>query len=296
MIIAESVMIKVQTSEYKSPQVSLVIPVYNAENYLVRSIDSALAQSFPDLEIIVIDDGSTDHTPEMIDWYAEKNPNVVAVHQENSGAATARNVGIGYAQGKYIGFLDSDDMLRPDMITKLYSSIKANNCDIAITSAYWIDDSGHKAVIQYSMKEDIDITVDEFFNRYYGNGGYGVVIWNKLYRANLVKSHLFPVIPVEDEAWTPYILSYAEKICYLDCLAYEYDRRCNNTLSEKISRRSKEEFFIARRNAIMFYLENCNIQRKGILKELAKRQLSALGRAYAYDGYEKLRKQIDENF
>lgn len=297
MSVAETKPIYLQAQQYNHPDVSLVIPAYNAQDYIVRSIDVALAQSFSNLEIIIVDDGSSDDTADVVDWYAEKYANVTALHQQNKGAAAARNLGIEYAHGDYIGFLDSDDMIYPDMVYRLYHSVKKNNCDIVITSAYWIKENSYKVFVQYPMSESVAISVDEFFNRYYGNGGYGVVIWNKLYSASLVKSHLFPVIPVEDEAWTPYILSYAERICYIDGLAYEYDRSiCNTTLSQRVECQSKEAFFVARREAILFYLKNSNPQRTSLLKKLAKKQLSELEKAYGYDAYAKLWKQIDETF
>ena len=133
-MLAQSGPVYLEKKPYGDPKVSMVIPAYNAENYVARCIDNVLAQTQPDVEIVVVNDGSTDHTKEIIDWYAEKYANVVALYQENRGAATARNIGIEYANGEYIGFVDSDDMLRPDMIRRLYNSVKKNDCDIVATS------------------------------------------------------------------------------------------------------------------------------------------------------------------
>lgn len=194
----------------------MVIPAYNAEDYITRTIDNALAQTFLNLEIIIIDDGSTDSTSKIIDWYNEKYVNVVGIHKENGGTPAARNAGIERAQGQYIGFMDNDDMIRPDMIEKLYGSAEKNNCDIAVTSVYKITNNGYVGSVQYVIKEDVGISADEFFRIFMQGSELGVVVWNKMYRASLINKYKFPILPYDDVAWTPCILLYAEKICYLN--------------------------------------------------------------------------------
>lgn len=296
LVLTESKPVYLEEKNYGEPKVSMVIPVYNAENDIVRCIDIVLAQSQPDVEIIVVDDGSTDHTPGIIDWYAGMYANVNVIHQENSGTATARNNGIKHAKGEYIGFVDADDMIRINMVERLYQAAKKNNCDIAVTSAYLVEDNRYEVFIQYEIQEDIKLTLDEFFTMHYMRGrACGVVIWNKLYRTSLVKERLFPCLKAEDEAWTPYILSYADHICYLDDRSYEYVRAgLNPTLSDKVRDRSKEEFFNLYRDTVMFYLENGNQKRIEILKELARIRLLEMERANGYEEYGRLRKVIEE--
>ena len=109
-----------------------MIAAYNAETDIIRGIDTVLAQAFADLEIVVVNDGSTDHTAEILDWYAHNYPNITVIHQENADVQAARNAGILRAKGEYIGFVDSDDMIRPDMVEELYTSAIKNQCDIAM--------------------------------------------------------------------------------------------------------------------------------------------------------------------
>lgn len=298
LVLSESEQVYIQREKYDHASVSLVIPAYNAEKHIVRSIDTALAQSLSNLEIIIVNDGSMDHTQKVIDWYAEKYSNVIAIQQENSGPAVARNTGIKHAGGEYIGFLDSDDMIRPEMINRLYESVKKNNCDISITSAYYVKDGKYQAIIQYMFQEDIAVDVDTFIRSYYINGsGFGVVVWNKLYRSSLVKTHMFPTLLQEDEAWSPYILSYAEKISYLNDCSYEYERTVySNTLAENLENRSIEERFNTYEKAVMFYMENGNPKRLKLLKELARERLSGKLRVYGYSEYGKLWEKIQEIF
>lgn len=296
IVTAESTQAALKTWRHEIPKVSLIIPVYNAEDYIVRSIDTVLAQTFSGLEVILVDDGSTDHTPEILDWYAGRYPNITVIHQANSGVPAARNTGVRHAGGMYIGFMDNDDMLCPDMIERLYDSITANDCDIAVTSVYQIKDRGYEVFVQYPVKENVAVPTEEFLSDYYMKEcGFGVVVWNKLYRASLVKTHLFPVMIHDDEAWTPYILSYAEKICYLNDFSYEYDRIIRtSTLVETWIHQSQEDRFAARKNPIMFYLKNSNPRMLPLLKKLAGQQLAELERVYGYEEYKKLRMQIEE--
>lgn len=284
--------------QYEKPKVSLLMSAYNAEDFIARGIDTALAQSFQALEIVVVDDGSEDSTSDIIDWYDEKYYNVIAIHQKNGGTPAGRNAGIKYAHGEYIGFLDSDDMLHPDMISRLYNAIRADDCDIAITSMYLIQNDGYSILAQYPMEENVTVTVDNFFSMHFDTGCmFATVVVNKLYRSSLVKEHLFPIMQVEDNAWTPYLLSYAEKIRYINDCSYEYDRTIyTNTVTDKLALKPKEELYSIHKNAIMFYLENGNPKRMVLLKRLARRQLSEMGRAYKYNAYEKLWMEIDKDF
>ena len=296
LIVAESSPVYLQASQYKKPEVSLVIPVHNAEDYIARCIDTALAQSFSDLEIIIVDDGSSDHTSDIIDWYAQKYPNVVALHQEDGSIPAARNTGIKNANGIYIGFMDSSDLLRPDMISRLYHSILTNDCDIACTSGYEIHKDGYREFMQYPMKEDIAVTAEDFMQINLDEGCTWLVnIWNKLYRTSLVKEHLFPVIMGDDEAWTPYILSYADRICYQNGLSYEHDRTIRSSaLISQWTSMSNDEMFRVYAKTVLFYLENSNPKMMRILKEMARRGIYEWGRVYGYAGYEELWRKIDK--
>lgn len=113
-------------------EISVIIPVYNAEKYLNKCIESILNQSFNDFEVVLIDDGSIDKSWEILQGYSKIDQRVVICSQENSGAASARNKGISIARGKYICFVDSDDYIEKDMLSKCYESIKQNNADMSI--------------------------------------------------------------------------------------------------------------------------------------------------------------------
>lgn len=228
MILAESDVAAISEKHPVKSLVSLIMPAYNAEEYISRSIDTALAQSFVDMEVIIVNDGSIDQTQRVINWYAQKYPQVSSFSQANAGQASARNAGIKQAAGDYICFMDNDDMLRPDMIKRLYDAAVKNDCDIAVTSVYQLIGEIYGEIAAYPMEEDTAISVEDFFEQYMRN--LSPVIWNKLYSAALVKAHPFAIhVTFEDDAWTPYVLSYAKRICYINAHLYEYDRTIRAT-------------------------------------------------------------------
>ena len=120
----------------EKPLISVIIPVYNAQKYLRQCVDSVLAQTYRNLEIILIDDGSTDNSGKLCDEYAQKDPRVQVIHQTNDGVSAARNAGLKAAKGQYIGFADADDFTEPDMYAYLLELLQRTRSDIARCEAY----------------------------------------------------------------------------------------------------------------------------------------------------------------
>lgn len=142
------------------------------------------------------------------------------------------------------------------------------------------------------------ITVEDFFKIHFNFGkSLAAEVWNKLYRCSLVKEHPFPEIPGDDGAWTPYILSYADRICYRKDCYYEWDRSIRkSTLVHEWISRPGDEMLRFYKNIVIFYLENGNSERMGLLKEQAKRYLLGIGAARRDDEYTKLWEQIEEMY
>ncbi len=293
-ITAESGVAAVSPKYPEQTQVSLIMPAYNAEEYIARSIDTALAQSFTGMELIIVNDGSTDGTQKIIRWYEERYPQVKSVCQPNGGQASARNRGIKQAAGNYIGFMDNDDMLRPDMIERLYRAVTKNDCDVAVTSVYMMIGKEYAEMAAYPMAEDRAVSIDEFFEYYMRN--LSPVIWNKLYRASLVKERPFAVnVTYEDDAWTPYVLSYARRVCYINEHLYEYDRTIRNTTGIHASwSKPIEEKFLDHRQFVMFFLKNGNPEKKSLLKRLALGYMAAFMNSYSYSKYQELKEEIEQ--
>ena len=167
-------------------KVSIVVPVYNAENYLKRCVDPLVNQTLKGIEVILVDDGAKDRSPELVDEYAKNYPDIVkAYHKENGGEWSARTYGLKKATGEYVGFMDNDDIPEVTWAEKLYEAAKKNDADIAFCGYDRVDWDTEKVIAtemtQYgTMTKDVDFN-DDFI--VYANPS----LWNKLYRREIVK-------------------------------------------------------------------------------------------------------------
>lgn len=273
--VTESMPISLSERKYEKPLVSLIIPAYNSKDYIARSIDSALASDFENLEIVIVNDGSTDSTQEIIDWYAQNYKNVVALQKQNGGVADTRNVGIAAAKGEYIAFMDNDDLIRPNMISSLYNSIEKNHCDVAIAPLYRLVDRGYTTHCKLPFDTDKAIPMDKYFEIMYTPGFYNCAIWNKLYRASIVKAHPLGILKYEDVSWTPCILSWMKDFCFLNTPFYEWDRKTRpETFGDVLAKMPESELFEHRKQAMLFFVNNGNPERLEQLKVIAQRRLT----------------------
>ncbi len=159
------------------PLISIIVPVYNVEKYLQECLDSVLAQTYKNLEIILIDDGSTDNCPQICDDYAAKDKRIKVIHQKNQGVSAARNAGLKMAKGEYIGFVDSDDYIKPDMYEYLYQLISKDNADMAMCNMCQTDTFRSSDPIE---KDYLFISAKDIFN--YSDWMLPV---NKLYKSSI---------------------------------------------------------------------------------------------------------------
>ncbi|MCC8061990.1 MAG: glycosyltransferase [Rikenellaceae bacterium] len=172
----------------RTPLVSLIIPAYNVAEYLPQCLDSALGQTYPNLQIVIVDDGSTDRTPSVIDRYAASDPRVMAIHQENAGVMLARKRAIEAATGEYLCFLDGDDYLPLDTVEILYRGIEQWQTDIICGDIVRVSD-GYKL----SKPEKWDGTIDgNTFMRYQLTNVMEGYLVAKLYRRGLFEGLQYP--------------------------------------------------------------------------------------------------------
>ena len=216
---------------------SIIIPVYNAEKYLNKCIDSILNQSFKDFELLLIDDGSKDLSGKICDKYAEVDERVKVFHIQNGGPAKARNLGIKYATGIYIEFVDADDELIPEALENLYILTK-NNPDIIIADSQIITaDEKVKNII--SIEKNDQINVEEYLKNLNTVRKATLLhyIWNKWYKRKLICENR--IIFDENERLGEDFLFNCEIIDKADCvwgtdiLLYKYYKRDNGSLSGK---------------------------------------------------------------
>lgn len=168
------------------PQISVITSVYNTERYLPACIESVLGQTFKDLELILVDDGSPDGSAAICDAYAAKDARVRVVHKPNGGPATASNAGLNAARGRYIGFVDSDDVIEPAMYETLYNAVQQSGCAMAACGSSVIDENGQPLPggVKTTRTGKLD-ALDLFYDVFQNGSMYGMLSWNKLFDAGL---------------------------------------------------------------------------------------------------------------
>ena len=201
--------------------ISVIIPVYKVEEYLCRCVDSVLAQTYGNLEIILVDDGSPDGCPAMCDAYAGQDARIRVIHQENAGLSGARNAGIDAARGQWLAFVDSDDYLAPDFLERLLEACERTGSDLSVCR--WEYVRGEK-IPEHGTGETRVYTGREMLaNLYLPDGAYFVVAWNKLYRRELFEEIRYPLGRIhEDEATTYRIYDKVRQAAYVDRSLYGY--------------------------------------------------------------------------
>lgn len=167
------------------PLISVIIPVYNAEKYLQRCVDSVLSQTFTNIECILVDDGSSDNSPTICDEYAEKDKRIVVIHKENAGEASARNAGLDVAKGEYIGFVDSDDWCDVCMFHVLYENAIKYDSDVSICGyKVVVDGKTRSSHANYDYKLRL-LNKEQAILGIFLQGSFGGFSWNKLVKAEI---------------------------------------------------------------------------------------------------------------
>ena len=216
--------------------ISVIIPVYNVEKYLKRCIDSVCKQLSSDDEIILVDDGSKDSSPQICDEYARRERNIYVIHKENAGLSMARNDGLEKATGKYILFLDSDDYLESGCIDRFKTVGMNYQCDLITAKARWFRDDGvfHDKA-SYQLSEGL-YDADSYINMLKKTNSYLPCAPFYIYRKEFLKENalsFYPGMLHEDEMWMPMVLLKAKSIYYCDVYFYCNYRRDGSITQSK---------------------------------------------------------------
>ncbi len=222
-------------------KVSIIVPVYNSEKYLDKCLDALCNQTLKDIEIIVVNDGSTDGSEEIIKQKMVKNPNIKLYNKKNGGQASARNFGLNKACGEYIFFVDSDDYPELDMCEKMYNAAKENNYDI-VCADYFINKDG---IDTYNKilpnKKSGEISIKEYMFS-------GVAPWMKIYKHEFLTNNHFTFpegIIYEDFASIPTLVKFFPKIYYLNEAFLHYVHSDVSTMRTTEYKEKFEDIFVA---------------------------------------------------
>lgn len=208
------------------PTVSIIVPVYNAENTIRRCIESILDQEYTDFELLLVNDGSKDRSGTICDEYAAKDARIRVIHKENSGVSDTRNLAIGQARGTYLQFLDSDDWITPDATSSLVRAAETHQCDLVISDFYRV--VGERVSHKGDIDDDTVLSREEYAAHMMENPAdfYYGVLWNKLYRRSIVEEHHLRMDPeiswCEDFMFNLEYIRYAETFYALQVPIYYY--------------------------------------------------------------------------
>ncbi len=219
-------------------KVSIIVPVYNVEKYLKIAVESAINQTYKNIEILLIDDGSTDDSGKICDEFQKKDERVIVFHTTNGGLSIARNVGLDNAIGDYVMFLDSDDFFETDAVEKLYNEIVDKNADFVIGNYTNTTEDGVKwdnPVFSYEKFGEFKLLIEDSFNSFFVmNSG----VWNKIFNRSFIeklKLRFEKGLPAEDAIFTTYCFIKSENVWYTPKLVYNYRIRNSGSISSNCS-------------------------------------------------------------
>ncbi|MBR3161929.1 MAG: glycosyltransferase family 2 protein [Bacilli bacterium] len=269
--------------------ISVIVPVYNVEKYLSKCIDSIINQTYKNIEIIIINDGSNDCSQDIIDKYKKKYNNIKSYQQENQGLSIARNNGIKKARGNYLLFIDSDDFIKEDMVEVLYNNLVKYKAQISVVNICLYK---NKKIIDEDNNYKIEVLDSEnaiketYINKYFGP--YAV---NKLYDKKLFKKIIFPVGKKSEDRFIIHkILSNAKKIVYIRETKYFYVQR-ENSITSKIESVNFDAVD-ASKYAFEYINKNYNNLRNYALNNYIFTNLVAYNRIIHYSLEKKYKKEL----
>lgn len=221
------------------PAISVIVPVYKVEEYLPACIDSVLAQTFSDFELILIDDGSPDNCGVICDKYATKDSRIIVIHQENGGVSNARNTALQMVTGKYLTFCDSDDFYAHTWLEDLISAIQASDADVSIGCFTKVDEDGklgeiskHEVGIHCvsTLEEKVDYNIQKLFG-----GKHGWEVWTRLFRTDIILNNHIRFCEscsnfAEDLGFVLEYMLYASKAISISSAGYHYRLRSGSMM------------------------------------------------------------------
>lgn len=218
-----------------NPLISVIVPVYRIEKYISRCINSILNQTYKNLEIILVNDGSPDNCGIICEKYANKDKRIKVIHKENGGLSDARNEGLRTFQGIYVTFVDGDDWISKFYIENLYNAIRSSEADLAISNFENVKKNCKikKSPINTLLNMQV-VTVEDCFKKLLNQRGVETSAWGKMYRKNIIKDLQYPVGKLyEDIPVTTQAISRCSKIVIIDNIDYYYFQRNDSIQYEK---------------------------------------------------------------
>ena len=236
-------------------KVTIIIPIYNVEKYLREAIESAINQTYKNLEIILVDDGSTDNSGRICDEYISVDERIKVIHKKNGGLSDARNAGLDNCTGEYIMFLDSDDFLEPDAVENMHKEIVEKDADYVIGNYINATEEGEKwekPVFDLEKYKPFKLSIHDYMNSFFIMNSS---VCNKIFKKEFIDElnlRFVVGLPAEDAIFTTYCFIKSEKVYYIPNLVFNYRQRKGGSISSSCSR----EYFRGINKAYRIIYEN----------------------------------------
>ncbi len=277
----------------QSVTISVIIPVYNVEKYLPKCLDSVISQTYKQLEIIIVDDGSTDNSGIICDEYALRDNRIIVFHQVNGGLSAARNTGLDIAKGEYVMFVDSDDYVEPTFCEKPLRIAIREQVDI-VSFGYFqigkqstiVNKTNKPRIVRSSEAIKISITLDDVIHGY---------VWNKLYNRNLFDEIRFPIGRTFEDQGVNYLLYNSANFIYIsDVVLYHYCRRDNSISKAYYSPKCIMDRFELWYDRLRFIQDNYPEIESVQIQQLAKEAIFAFLYVSSLPQYKPFIKKVED--
>ena len=279
-------------ANYMHPLISVIVPVYGTEKYLSKCVESIISQICSNIEIILVDDGSIDSCPQMCDDFALKDNRIIVIHKGNGGLSNARNAGVEVASGEFVGFVDSDDWIHPQMYEILYNAINSENADLAVCDYEHVDERGFTLNLKRNTVDNGVLSRNEGLHMLISRKRtLFTPAWNKLYRKRLFNEIAFPSGKIYEDVFIVHrIFNESKKIVTLSSRLYYHRHRYGSI--------TRSPYLLNRLDAFYAYEDKRDFFMSLGLKRHARLTLrdmeSILSHGYLCTSDSKIRKELNK--
>lgn len=249
--------------------ISVIVPIYNVEALLPKCIESICNQTYSNLEIILVNDGSTDSCGDICEKYGKEDKRIIVINKENGGLSDARNAGLKLAKGEYIAFVDSDDFIVEDSYETLIEEAIENNLDIVVANALVIKENGNStSILKKNISGNLVISGIDFMCQSIQKNSFHACVWMNLYKKELILENSLYFqkgLLHEDEEWTPRVFLEAKRVKYIDFSFYMYLIRDGSITNSKDKSQNAIDIINTCYKLEKIYKERLNINQRRIL-------------------------------
>lgn len=276
--------------------ISIVVPAYKVEKYLYKCIDSLINQTYKNIEIILVDDGSPDNTGKICDEYAEKDERIKVIHRKNGGVSAARNDGLSIATGDYYAFVDSDDFVAPEYCEKMLSKLKENNAEVALCKQKYFYEGEAPEISREKCYANV-YSIEDILYKTVVHGAFYDCMGGKMYAARLFDNIRFPVGRVYEDASVIYKLCESSngKIVLVENEYYYYLRQRKGSISSEYSVQKQKDDYTMIRERYLYLKDKYPNIRDGIIAGYIRTIVNIFQMSYTSNNAELINTEIFKN-